>query len=582
MTDNDFGQHLATGRWIVAHLAVPQTDPFSWTYSTHPYVAYHWLFQVLLYGADAVGGIPGVVVLRSVLLLLTIGLLADTLRLRGVPALAAGACSLVALVAIEWRFALRPELFSLLGLAATAWILQRRRPLWALAVIQLVWVSTHIFALGWVLILAAALQDAVAGKLDRRWRIALGLSAAAVFLNPYGWRAVVLPLLLGTRMSGDNLFAQQISELASPFALGSDPRFPWGLSVQLGCWKVLLLGGLAAIPGLLRRRRLDEVAVLIVFGVLSAQAVRNIPLYAVVALPAVAEAVGRIPLRRARRGLHLAVAVVALVTALRVADGAWYAGGRRPVRMAATVPRTELAVEMADFLDRNGLSERGFNNLDVGGALLWRHPSGRVFIDGRNEVSGEAFFRKYLELNSPQGWDRRSPAWRFEYVALGHAQAGPLVRKLLADPGWRPVHLDAVGIVFARVDGLYDALPPVRMPPPVGEGERRELLAAIQISPGSLARASRWLLGTEEAPGEEHLLGTFLLMAGQWDAAERSLLEAARRSPNHWETSNNLGALYWRQRRWRQAAVCYRRVLEMEPGNVMATERAQAAEARGR
>lgn len=582
ITDLDFGQHLATGRWILEHRAVPSTDPFSWTYPDHAYVAYHWLFQVLLALADRLAGAAGAVVLRAALIFATVAVLADDLRRRGVSPLVGAALGLLGLLASEWRFALRPELFSLLGLAATAWVLRDRRPLWLLAPIQLVWVNTHVFVLGWALVLAAAAQDALRGRFDRRWRNALLASGAAVFLNPYGWKGVVYPLVLLARLSGDDTFGQEISELASPFSLGSDPRFPWGIGLQLGCWKLLLLGALLAVPFLLRSRRWANLAVLLAFAGLSASAVRNLPLFVVVALPLIGEAATRWRSPGLERWLAPILLVVASVLALRVADGAFYAAGRRPVRMRADVDATQLAVQTADFLERYGLNERGFNNLDVGGALLWRHPSGEVFIDGRNEVSGEAFFRRYLALSSPDGWPRLAPSWGFEYVALGHRTAPRLAGVLLADPTWRLVHFDAVALVLVRVGGRYDALPSATLPAPVSDDERRRALDAVRADVGTSARLGRWLLGSELAPAEAHFVGTFLLMTGQRAAAERPLLEAARLSPNHYETSNNLGALYWRMERWEDAARCYRNVLLLEPGNELARRRLREAEGKGR
>ena len=57
----------------------------------------------------------------------------------------------------------------------------------------------------------------------------------------------------------------------------------------------------------------------------------------------------------------------------------------------------------------------------------------------------------------------------------------------------------------------------------------------------------------EPAPGRDYYLGTFLLTLGSWEAAERFLIDATLESPNHYETSNNLGALYFRQKRWEEA-----------------------------
>src|SRR4029453_3684230 len=80
VVDIDVGIHLAGGRWIAEHRAVPTHDPFTWSIPDHPYVAYHWLFQVGLYACERAAGVTGMAALRLALLLATGFLLLATLR----------------------------------------------------------------------------------------------------------------------------------------------------------------------------------------------------------------------------------------------------------------------------------------------------------------------------------------------------------------------------------------------------------------------------------------------------------------------------------------------------------------------
>ena len=47
LNDGDTFWHLATGRWIIDHLAVPATDPFSFTAGDRPWFAHEWLAETL-------------------------------------------------------------------------------------------------------------------------------------------------------------------------------------------------------------------------------------------------------------------------------------------------------------------------------------------------------------------------------------------------------------------------------------------------------------------------------------------------------------------------------------------------------
>ncbi|HMB08573.1 MAG TPA: hypothetical protein VKP69_33185, partial [Isosphaeraceae bacterium] len=67
VTDPDIWWHLRTGQWIVEHGAVPITDPFSSFGLGKPWVAYSWLFEVLVYGLYRWLGLFGIILYRVVL-----------------------------------------------------------------------------------------------------------------------------------------------------------------------------------------------------------------------------------------------------------------------------------------------------------------------------------------------------------------------------------------------------------------------------------------------------------------------------------------------------------------------------------
>src|SRR5262245_33498971 len=75
LNDPDTYSHIALGRWILAHQAVPYADPFSHTAAGTPWVAFEWLSQVAYAAAHAAGGWPGVVMLAAGAVALSLGLL---------------------------------------------------------------------------------------------------------------------------------------------------------------------------------------------------------------------------------------------------------------------------------------------------------------------------------------------------------------------------------------------------------------------------------------------------------------------------------------------------------------------------
>jgi hypothetical protein len=366
----------------------------------------------------------------------------------------------------------------------------------------------------------------------------IGVAFAATLPNSYGVDTLTHPLVLATRLGGADFLAQHISELASPLALAPDPEQPFSTGVQLGAYRLLLLG-CAALVQHLRRRRFEGAVLVAAFGALSLLAVRNAALYAVVATPALCTALDdflRGPEREDARWAHRALGRALLCAALgyallnipRVVSGAFYAEGRRPQRLSATLCRACLAVDSADWLARQPIEGRGLNNLVVGGTLAWRDPARKIFIDARNEVTGEAFHAAYLDAMEPERWAATQSRYGLEYVVLAHRgarRARHLARALLADPGWKLVHLDASGAIFVRTAG------------PNG---------GLTVDARWSARARRWLWPSESAPGAPYALGSFLLAVDRPAEAERPLLAAAAASRGFWEPHFDLGVLYKR------------------------------------
>src|SRR5713101_2922300 len=59
VVDPDIWWHLRTGQWIVEHRTVPITDPFSSYGMGKPWIAYSWLFEILIYGLYQAFGLVG-------------------------------------------------------------------------------------------------------------------------------------------------------------------------------------------------------------------------------------------------------------------------------------------------------------------------------------------------------------------------------------------------------------------------------------------------------------------------------------------------------------------------------------------
>ena len=75
LSDPDTYSHIALGRWILEHHAIPTTDPFSANFRGTHWVVFEWLSQIAFAAAHATGGWIGVVALTAAAVAAALGLL---------------------------------------------------------------------------------------------------------------------------------------------------------------------------------------------------------------------------------------------------------------------------------------------------------------------------------------------------------------------------------------------------------------------------------------------------------------------------------------------------------------------------
>jgi len=217
--DAGIGWHIRTGQQIVATHAIPQVDSFSSTMAGKPWFAWEWLYDLVVGQLEATLGLNGVVWFTAVVIAAVFAGMFRLLIARGTNVLVALVLLLFATSASMIHFLARPHVVSWLFTLAWFWILdsserdcfdgfggRRRRWLWALPLLMLVWVNVHggflvgfvllgIFLLGavWTWFKASQnrieemLQKIAARKRMRNLAWVSLLSAAASLVNPYGW-----------------------------------------------------------------------------------------------------------------------------------------------------------------------------------------------------------------------------------------------------------------------------------------------------------------------------------------------------------------------------------------------------------
>src|SRR5262245_34081024 len=198
--DEDTWWHLATGRYVVEHRSVPDTDPFShFGREEHvPWVAYSWLHEVGLYGAYSAGGVGGVLAFRHLLASLSFLTVAWFLlrgscgRGRSLAVLALVTGTLIPMTLERpWHYTIA---FTTLSLHATIELRAGAPPrrFWWLIPVSALWANLHIqFVLGLGVLGLGLLATAVEPRRSPNrpyWAVWAGLIVGcglATLLNPY-------------------------------------------------------------------------------------------------------------------------------------------------------------------------------------------------------------------------------------------------------------------------------------------------------------------------------------------------------------------------------------------------------------
>ncbi len=427
----DYWWHLKTGEIILQDRQIPRLDPFSFTAPGVPWVDHEWLFQVLAYIGHMTLGPGALVGVKIALVVLLAFLMAAHLgHERNAPP---GIAILLAaaLVGASFRLDVRPELATILLLPLVVHLVLRARDggrhRLLVAVPLLVALGANLHP-GMILAPAILLLGAAATFIDERpglFRRAAGPGTAtgARFAPRLAATAATTALACGANPYGFRIYAVPF-EVSRILASLPSPNLEWARPRPADLPLFYLAA--AAVVAVLAAgwRSLDPVAApaLLLLLALSCMHLRNIGLFFIL-LP--------YGLARPARALteRLGSAASRLLRRARSVDRAVAAagGGVRPGFVTATVvlfsavPLLALLppavawgfgiasgnepAQAADFVARENVGRRLYNDIRFGGYLIWRRfPAHRVFIDGRNEVYPLLLRDIFASSNDSRAW----------------------------------------------------------------------------------------------------------------------------------------------------------------------------------
>lgn len=461
LLDGDTGWHIRLGEWILQNGRVPATDFFSFSKAGQPWFAWEWLSNVIYGLLMQAGGLKAILWWSAITFAIFAGIVFRQLIWQGANLFVALALTLLGVGVASMHLLARPHLYTLVFLAAAWWAIQadlqrHRRWIWLLAPAMILWTNLHGGWAGGVASLGVlAAGFAVEAWLGRRpWGVArryAGLTAAclgASLLNPYG---IQLHLHVFSYLRNDWI-KNSVLEFQSP-------KFRGEAMLQ---FEALFLAGLLTAGLLLRKRRIAEGLLLLFWAHQSLASARHTLLFALLALPLIAEQIMHLWNQWVRRSARNSVPRILdsiawdSEPALRHSS-AWLVLAPLAVLAPAfnslwpadfPVERFPVAInrEYRDLLT----SKRVLTNDDWADYLLFaNYPRQRVFFDGRSDFYGKQLGTEYQKMmHGDYRWRELLDRHRIDVALLESDVA--LSSLLKQSPEWKLLRDTGREILFER------------------------------------------------------------------------------------------------------------------------------------
>ncbi|MBF0385789.1 MAG: tetratricopeptide repeat protein, partial [Candidatus Omnitrophica bacterium] len=396
----------------------------------------------------------------------------------------------------------------------------------------------------------------------KRLKLIFIFVAGACFISPYFIDGAIYPLRVLFSFSGENnIFFKYIQELQRP--VNWENIFDFNSYFY---YKLLII--LSLISFIFNRHRIDVSALIfwMVFLAFSLGAIRNIPFFAFAAYLIFITNIAHLsfedifPLKfNEEKFLHLTSFFVKLVFlvwlfnyAQNLAQRVYYNLDKYELKSEfGGISGKNYPVGAVDFLVKNEIKANIFNDFNSGAYLIGKaFPNIRVFIDGRTEVYGGAFFREYQELwekGDTKIFDKIVEKYGITIALLNSSLVTipkDIFNHLYSSREWKIVYLDHDGVIFAKDIPV-----------------NKEIIDkfAIDMDKWQVKKVDLYKLGpTRVKPYQYYKRAYSLYTIGLYDAALGECEEALKISPGYSAPLELMGEIYNKKKDYTKAFEAFR------------------------
>ncbi|MBS4027127.1 MAG: hypothetical protein KGZ58_00700 [Ignavibacteriales bacterium] len=442
--DSDFFWHLATGRWIVEHRAIPNNDIFGLISEKQLWIPFEWAWDVLTYLLFlATKSYIAVQLLPILFWLCIFSLLAMVMRKMNISTSIIIIVLLLTLVTTLNRYTPRPHSVTLLSFSIILCLYlttrisstKARRLLIVFPLLFLVWANMHMGVIAGILLLIVFFiveiinffikrnklipQSDILSQSNlpriRNLGIIITLCFGAMLVNPFGIQTYSY---VSSHLQMK--FLQTIQEWDPPFSNNIHQ------SGVLMMYKILLLLGSVSIVYSIKKKDYLFALLYLTFAVYSLRAVRFIGDFAV--LSAIGTAVGidsvikssSIKIQKIFTSTFVVMLLgcIILFSIVTIPGNNFYQNLRYYRLFGFGIDNSSFSRPLIDFLKVNSISGRPFNNLEIGGLLLWEFPEQKFFIDSRN-ISDDLGKEEIRIMGKYEGFEEKLREFEIDHVIIG-------------------------------------------------------------------------------------------------------------------------------------------------------------------
>jgi len=583
LSDPDLGFHLNTGRWIINNMSFPAKDTFTFTANQNDYIDLHWLFQVVSYVLFSIFNYNGLSVFVALLSVLLLFFLLKRNNMLNIPLYISIILFFAGFIMIEPRIVLRPEMFTFVFITILLFILDKYyykkiKKLFLLPVVMLLWCNTHsLFILGFAIIgiyfISIYFKEK---KLDKYFLIWMISAFLVCLINPYFIKGYTFPLELFSRFDSENIYHQHIREFTSFAHLdhfaAKDILF-------------IIFSIIAFIAALItiKKRKIHEILLLIIFIYLALISIRNIPLFVLVAIPVVGSSLKEIRDRINIKNINwikqltfYLLIIIPLVFVFRIFTNSYYNSNNSYYKTGIGIDVYQQPEGASKFITSNNLKGNIINSIGFGGWIEWQTQQ-RVFIDGRLEVMKEGLYNKVVE-----SWDNGLSGMIDEYkpdlIVYNYLKYYIWTTQLTELHDWKLIYLDGVAVVFARKD-ISQNIPEVdlsELPDKYNIAANSDDEEVSKILDSEFqSKYKNWMSGFYENVDfkNKNLLNiaSFCLQLKQYKTAEKFFVEVLRKTEgNEKYVYYALAEIYKSSGDNEKANICFHKILKFDPKNKVA------------